>query len=99
MNHLDEHADTQLLAARAEEPEPARIWLRALVAGVSVFVLGGLGPGLFITLTSSPLSRPPTAAAAILPPVSNECTLQVAFDSDGNVSPLMCAGGGSKPSR
>jgi len=114
LNHLDEHADTehadfQPLAARAEEPEPARIWQRALVAGVSVLVLGGLGPGLYIALTSAPLSRPPAAAVhpvagtahlrailppATVPPVSNECTLPVTFDSDGNVSPQTCADGG-----
>jgi hypothetical protein len=122
LNHLDEHADTRPLAAREEEPEPARVWQRALVAGVSVFVLGGLGPGLYIALTSSRSSRPPmspsqaTAPAVVaqpsgspvtgtadlrailppatVPPVSNECTLPVTFDSDGNVSPLTCAGGG-----
>jgi hypothetical protein len=31
---------------------------------------------------------------AIVPPVSNECTIQLTHDADGNVSPLLCPGGG-----
>lgn len=31
---------------------------------------------------------------AAVPPVSNECTVQVTYDADGNVSPLLCPSGG-----
>lgn len=58
------------------------------------------------TTPSTPAASSPTAtsagapdlrailAPATVPPVSDECTLQVAYDADGNVSPLLCASGG-----
>jgi hypothetical protein len=33
-------------------------------------------------------------APATVPPVSAECTVRLTFDADGNVSPLLCPGGG-----
>jgi hypothetical protein len=52
--------------------------------------------------TGAPTSAPTggtTALRAVLapatvPPVSNECTLQLTYDTDGNVSPLVCPDGG-----
>ena len=53
------------------------------------------------TSTSTPTSTTAPAqslqailAPATTAPVGNECTLQLIYDADGNVSPLLCPGGG-----
>jgi hypothetical protein len=52
------------------------------------------------TATASPVtssaasSRRAILAPATVPPVSDECTEQLITDADGNVSPLLCSGGG-----
>jgi len=45
------------------------------------------------TTTSSPTLRT-ILAPATAPPVSDECTLQLTYDADGNVTPLLCPSGG-----
>lgn len=45
------------------------------------------------TTTPVPSNRTVLAPATV-PPVSNECKVQLVYDADGNVSPLLCPNGG-----
>lgn len=56
-------------------------------------------PGSLASSPGSPTASPASTAFAVLspatvPPVSSECTEQLVYGADGNVSPLTCPGGG-----
>lgn len=75
---------------------------KVVAASAGILAAGGLLTAAAVAAPTAQASSPAVAATnlrTVLPPatvrpVSNECTLKLTHDADGNVTPLLCKKGG-----
>ena len=75
-----------------------RVCLIGVVAAVALAACGSSSkattPSSTVPLVTTPSSARATLLPASVAPVSDECALPLTTSADGNVSPLLCTGGG-----